>query len=112
MSSNLKHLTVEELQLELKGCNMFINKLNAKLHNQHQRKRWIEHYIIRRTPHHLEKLHGVPVEMALLSTKDVLDFIEESNKGGDWVDSTEKMKRYQRYYNARKEYDDMRGVTS
>lgn len=43
--SNLKHLTLEQLEQERRVCNREIGRLNGKINNQNTRLSWINKYI-------------------------------------------------------------------
>lgn len=51
--SNLKYLTVEQLQQEKRECEKYISKLGSSIAGQRERLKWIESYIFEKTPQEL-----------------------------------------------------------
>ena len=51
--SNLKHLSVWELEKEKLDCEKYINNMKSKLNGQNVRLEWIDRYIFEKTPQEL-----------------------------------------------------------
>lgn len=51
--SDLKHQSVEQLQVAKKECEQYIGRLKSNLNGQRERLKWIDDYIFEKTPQEL-----------------------------------------------------------